>query len=344
MDSELLTLANQKAKAGDYEEALRLFREAGGAEGAYGEGACLYKLGRCEDARAALMRCLEIDLSFDKANVLLERLLKASQEDALPPSKGRSKKSFRLAFWLILFVGALPICYGIWQSRKYIQSLDEADQRAKPVGTVPVQQQLTYRVLDEEVYDAPIKTQLEMSVLVSGDVSRGSLRRLLNDLSRQMAERTGFKHHPRPTHLVLAAYLTEEHYRSGAGQWVAQFLKIGDRKPEFHINERQMGQIGKAPEEKYGRTEDERKTIYYELVKAEDRANREATAKYPDIDPMSPDFSPQASMEQLEKQYDYAGQIVVVYTRQVAEKHHLTDDQIKGISQEGLMKDWPMPE
>jgi len=74
MNSELIVLANQKAKAGDYEEALRLFREAGGAEGAYGEGACLYKLGRREDARAALKRCLEIEPLHEKAEQLLRKV------------------------------------------------------------------------------------------------------------------------------------------------------------------------------------------------------------------------------------------------------------------------------
>ncbi len=74
MDEEHITLANQKAKSGDYEEALRLFREAGGAEGAYGEGACLYKLGRVDDARAALKRCLEIDPLHQKADQLLQKV------------------------------------------------------------------------------------------------------------------------------------------------------------------------------------------------------------------------------------------------------------------------------
>lgn len=71
---ELLEEAKRFAKEGQYEAALGLFREAGGRDGAYGAGACLYKLGRYDEAREALHHCLELEPQYEKARDLLEKI------------------------------------------------------------------------------------------------------------------------------------------------------------------------------------------------------------------------------------------------------------------------------
>ena len=84
----MLEKAKGLAKQLKYEEALQLFQQVKGAEGAYGEGACLYKLGRHNEAREALNRCLEIDPFFERADILLKKLTPESSSGfSLPPTK-----------------------------------------------------------------------------------------------------------------------------------------------------------------------------------------------------------------------------------------------------------------
>lgn len=97
MDPDLIKQAREHAKNGNYEESLRLFREAGGAEGAYGEGACLYKLGRVEDARIALRRCLEIDPLFIKADTLLDNLPSPVRHTS--PKKSKERRPAQPTNW-----------------------------------------------------------------------------------------------------------------------------------------------------------------------------------------------------------------------------------------------------
>jgi tetratricopeptide (TPR) repeat protein len=72
--SDILEQAKALAKEGHHEASLALFKEAGGVWGAYGEAACLHKLGRDDEAREALKRCLELDPKNQKAATLITNL------------------------------------------------------------------------------------------------------------------------------------------------------------------------------------------------------------------------------------------------------------------------------
>ena len=143
-----------------------------------------------------------------------------------------------------------------------------------------------YSVLNEDVYDAPIKTQIILNILVSGKISEPGLIALLNQLYFSIKARKEFKYHDSPTHIYIYAFTSKERAESGMGQWIAMLEKNDyiDVEPTIHINERQITQLDAKPEWRFGLSEEKRKEIWKELILAEDRARKEAEEQYP-LDP-----------------------------------------------------------
>ncbi len=201
-----------------------------------------------------------------------------------------------------------------------------------------------YSILDEDVYDAPVKTQVALNILVSGEISEPGLEALLNQLYSSIATRSGFKYHDSPTNIYIYMFTSKERAESGMGQWIAMLQKsYDDVEPTISINERQIAQLGAKPEQKFGLSEAERQQIWNEIVKSEDRARREAEQEFPDLDPLDPNYSQSLFMEQLEKQIELQWTLDEKYKNELAEKYGLTRDQLAEIAGEGLTKDWPFP-
>lgn len=98
-----------------------------------------------------------------------------------------------------------------------------------------------YKVLDEDIYDAPIKTQVVLNILVSGGISETGLKALLNKLYSSAKTKRGFKYHSSPTNIYIYAFTSKERAESGMGQWIAMLQKsYGDVSPKISINERQI--------------------------------------------------------------------------------------------------------
>jgi len=188
---------------------------------------------------------------------------------------------------------------------------------------------LKYTILNENIYDAPIKTQVELNILVSGEISEVSLKTLLNQLYSSTKTRKGFKYHDSPTSIYIYAFTSEERAGSGMGQWIAMLQKAhADTKPTININERQMAQLGAKPEERFGLSEEKRKEIWKELILIENRAMKEAEKRYP---------------QELEKQAEMERHLIDEYKSELAEKYELIPEQLEKISSEGLEKDWLFP-
>ncbi len=142
-----------------------------------------------------------------------------------------------------------------------------------------------YSVLNEEVHDVPIKTQVVLNILVSGEISEAGLKALLNQLYSSIKVRRGFKYHDCPTNIYIYVFTSKERAESGMGQWVAMLQKsYDDIKPTISINERQIVQLRAKPEERFDLSEEKRKEIWEELLLSEDRARKEAEQQYP-LDP-----------------------------------------------------------
>lgn len=201
-----------------------------------------------------------------------------------------------------------------------------------------------YIVLDKDIYDAPVKTQVTMNILVSGEISELGLRALLNRLYSEIKTKKGFKYHDSPTNIYIYAFTSRDRAESGMGQWIAMLLKsYDDKKPSISINERQITALGVQPKVKFGLTEKERKQIWSELVETEDRATEESEQKYPLPDPSKLGYSQSAATDQLKKQAELNSTLTERYKNELAKKYGLTREQLNEIAVEGFTKDWPFP-
>jgi len=218
-----------------------------------------------------------------------------------------------------------------------------AAEREESVSTKQTAVLPTYQILDDETYDAPVKTQVAVKLLVSGEITQEGLEELLGDFYREIMTRRGFKYHESPTNVYIYAYTSKERAESGS-LWIAMLDKsYSDSGPTISINERQLALLGQEPETRLGLTEEQRMAIFGEIVRAEDRASAEAMAKYPDLIPGSPGYSQEAFLQQLDRQFEEMDRLEERYKEELATKYGLTREQLKLIVSEGLSKDWPIP-
>jgi len=214
------------------------------------------------------------------------------------PNCGASVKK---SHGFLKFLGIIILLFILWGLIKNLAEEDSAENRTnrfspprkettKKEGQKPAVRREkvimpNYSVLNENVYDIPLKTQVELNILVSGEISETGLRALLNQLYSSTKARKGFKYHDSPTNIYIYAFTSKERYESGMGQWIAMLQKsYGDVSSKISVNERQIAQLGAEPEEKFGLSETTRRQIWSEIVKAEDRATKEAEERYP-LDP-----------------------------------------------------------
>jgi len=197
-----------------------------------------------------------------------------------------------------------------------------------------------YSVLNEDVYDIPLKTQVELNILVSGEISGTGLKALLEKLYSSTKAKKGFKYHDSPTNIYIYAFTSKEGAESGMGQWIAMLQESpGDLRPRISINKRQIARLSAEPEERFGLSEAKRIEIWKEYVLAEDEAWQKAEEKYS----FHPGLSQSQFRKQAEKLMEFRQQLEKQYKAELAKKHGLTLDQLKEIADEGVTKDWPFP-
>lgn len=274
----------------------------------------------------------------------------------------------------------------------------------------------SYEILDREVYDAPIKTQVVLHALVSGTITESSLKQLLQAVYDEAEATRGFKYHGgTPSHVAVYLYTSRDHWKSGWGQWIAMETRFGDgASTNTQIRAELIAQHDRPPEEKFGLSEETRKEIFEAIVQAEDKAIAEAEQRYPleptlflsvgdtftltqqttlmpESEPSKPlaGFGPakllpartkitvdavneediypiyhvsassgdsgwihsvaltgQSSVDkkdQMAKQYELQEELTEKYRADVAERYHVTEDQLRAISREALEENWPFP-
>lgn len=187
----------------------------------------------------------------------------------------------------------------------------------------------TYTVINEDIHDVPGKMQIELRILVSGQITQIGLDSLLNKLYYSTKMRTGFKYHDHPTAIGIYAYSSREYAEAAGHQWIAMILKTHTGKiPVLQINEALLAQLCLKPQDKLGLSEDIRKEIWRQLVLNEYRALNEADKKYPD------DMEKNGELwDRLKTQYDNA----------LGKKYNLTYEQLEEIMLEAVSKEWPTP-
>lgn len=190
---------------------------------------------------------------------------------------------------------------------------------------------VSYTIVDKNIYDKPIKTQIEQHIVVSGVPTKAELEAEILKRYRAALARRGFRYHNPATNIYIYVYGTVQQARAGQGLWIGMIAKgFSDKEePRVLINEERLAGLSKAPEERFGLSEQRRKQVFREIAASEDRATRDARARFPD--------------SQIMKQIDFERKLGEKYKAAVAQKYGLTNDQLLKITIEGMKKGWPAP-
>jgi hypothetical protein len=200
-----------------------------------------------------------------------------------------------------------------------------------------------YSVLNEKVTDTAFRAQIILEVLVTGRVTEEGLRDLLNELYASLKERKGFKYYTSPSHVYIFAYMSREHQIAGVGQWIAMLeMTPSSRRPYINMDRRQLDQIGIEPQSRSGLSEIERRKIWRELVKAEDKSSREAEKNCPLPNQYDPEFNKTLWESKIQEQIELQEKLYEKYQDEITRKFAITREQLMDIAAEGEEKSWPL--
>jgi len=221
----------------------------------------------------------------------------------------------------------------------------EHERTGRSGDALPEADGLTYEIIDRETYDAPIKTQVGLKVVVSGTITEASLRQLLEKLYAETMNTREFRHHGgKPTNVGIWIYSSKAHANSGTAQWIAMLGKFGTNADKnVTVRTDLISTLNDPPQVRHGLSEGQRREIYAAIVRAEDRAGKEAEAMYPLPEIMSPTYSRENARVQMQREAEARQQLMQQYRAEVARRYGITNDVEKQIGLEGLEKNWPMP-
>lgn len=213
-----------------------------------------------------------------------------------------------------------------------------------------------------EISALPINRKLEYRIVI-GDAVTGQdveplMRRIVSDIVSKDKD---------IDELILTFYseknITDMPYDIGSVVW-APYGKLGNVTPEIartnnrtdyalkwiflhpdlgsYLEQRRKSKV------RHGLTEVERRKIFKELVKAQDKANFEAERKYPTMVILAANgidycVSPETVKQNFRKNDTYAKEIKKRYEQEMLNKYDLSGEQIEDLMNEGLNENWPFP-
>ncbi len=118
--------------------------------------------------------------------------------------------------------------------------------------TTALAARVTYTVVDEKIYDKPIKTQIEQHIVVSGVPTKAELEAEILKRYRAATARRGFRYYNPATNIYIYVYGTEQQARAGQGLWIGMLAKGFSDKGVGLINEERLAALSQAPEERFG--------------------------------------------------------------------------------------------
>lgn len=197
---------------------------------------------------------------------------------------------------------------------------------------------LNHTILKEEVYDAPIKTQVALKILISDTaITKQKVRELLTSLYDKTIKRTGFKYHSNPTNIFIYVYTSKEKAESG-DLWIGMIWKsYYDTQPKIRISDTQLNSLTLKPVKKFGLSESIRREIYYKSFEIEDRADKEANIIYP-LDKAD------ITIKDIKKNGAISDKLLEKYNKKLAVEYKIDIAIIDSIFREGIKKGWPYPQ
>lgn len=209
---------------------------------------------------------------------------------------------------------------------------------------VPEESLPAYRVLADSGYETPGKLQADRYLLVEGAVDSAGLHRLAALHLDSLLERGPGRWHDHPTVAAVFVYDSEEKALAGQGQYIARAILTPARSsPEIDVRgsvltarATPVPTIGGLPEARLQES-------WVALVRAQDRATREAERRHPDLDPLSPSYSPEAARAQFLRQGELRNQLSARYEAQARKQFGLTEAQFDSVSALAFERQWALP-
>ena len=178
----------------------------------------------------------------------------------------------------------------------------------------------------EEIYDKPIKTQIDQRWFVTEvPKSEQELEELIEKLHEKASVRKGFEHHNPATNIYIYVYQdkeTAEDEEMGA-DWLGMSAKsFNDRTNKVSLNSSRLNKLQQPSEIRDGLEESKRKEIFEELKKSEQRAMKEAqTTRTNGI---------------VDLDYDKYLDLKDKYRAELLKQHGISEDQLNKIAIEGV--------
>lgn len=197
---------------------------------------------------------------------------------------------------------------------------------------------LEHSIHNEDIYDAPIKTQVTLDVIINTkEITKQNIKNLLTSLYEKTKKRTGFKHHKNPTNIFIYAYTTKEKAESGMGQWVGMISKsYSEINPKINISEKQLNSLNEVDEEKWGLSQKQRLEVWNKIIHLEDKSQKEADAQYP-LDKAG------ITMTDINKNTDLMRKLKNKYETELAKEYGIENSIIDSVGIEGIKKGWAFP-
>jgi hypothetical protein len=136
------------------------------------------------------------------------------------------------------------------------QPMEQPTQTAAPAPAAkPDSKPPNMRVLDEEISDSPIKTQVKLHLAVPRTVTRGELDALMRSLYATQMARSGFKARPTPNAVYAFIYLDGIDWKANSTSWVGRVSKAASSSEPTFDNKLSDGSIKDAIAEVLGTKE-----------------------------------------------------------------------------------------
>jgi len=104
-------------------------------------------------------------------------------------------------------------------------------------------------------------------------------------------------------------------------------------EPWFHVDFSVSVNADAAVEFRFGFSVNERREIFRRIVRVEYRAQKEAELRYPN----------ELQVSEIHKKLDYSDKLSDKYKNELARELEISLDELKEVSQEGILHNWAMP-
>ena len=190
---------------------------------------------------------------------------------------------------------------------------------------------LNGKILPDEIIDTPVKVQVVRKIILEDPATEEEIKQIIMAQYMEIRRRTGFKYRKHPSHIGIYLFDAENKAKADEALWLGMLWTTENSAtlPEVQINKFRLPYAWSKPEERFGLSEEERVSIFIELVLAEDRASYESRKKYP---------------VSLKKQGALCEKLEEEYKSVIGKKYRLTRSQLLEICVEAEQEGWPLPD